>query len=393
MGLGPIKLIDPYYYATAWYIFLLLFTWAIVLYYIGSNGQKLLYSDEHSPSQSFAVFFTILVTIFIGLRPIYKDFTDMKMYAWSFQRNEGELGLPSLSEEWLWYDTMSLTKLLGFNVHEFFLLVAIFYIISMLISAKIVTRRNLFMCMMFMFTSFSFFSFGTNGIRNGMACGIMMVAICLIARDETKKNTAILLMFLALGVHRSTMLPIVACLTSIYFIRDTKIALRFWLLSIVISLVAGPLVQQFFASLGFDDRMTSYGTTTSGGDEFARAGFRWDFLIYSAFPVIFVWYVTILRKFNDRSYNIIAITYLLCNAFWIMVIRAAFSNRFAYLSWFLYPLVIAYPLLRMNLWEDQDRKSALILFAYSGFLFFMFFIYYFGSTGFKGFDMYWWRKA
>ena len=76
-----------------------------------------------------------------------------------------------------------------------------------------------------------------------------------------------------------------------------------------------------------------------------------------------------------------------------MVIRASFSNRFAYLSWFIYPLVMAYPLLRMNLWEDQDRKTSLILFAYSGFLFFMFFIYYFGTTGFKGFDLYWWRKA
>jgi len=53
------------------------------------------------------------------------------------------------------------------------------------------------------------------------------------------------------------------------------------------------------------------------------------------------------------------------------VIRAAFSNRFAYLSWFIYPLVIAYPLLRMNIWEDQDRKTAQILLAYSGFTFFM----------------------
>ena len=58
-----------------------------------------------------------------------------------------------------------------------------------------------------------------------------------------------------------------------------------------------------------------------------------------------------------------------------MVIRSEQSNRFAYLSWFIYPLVIAYPLLRMNLWDDQDRKLAIILFLYSGFTFFMEFIY------------------
>ena len=125
---------------------------------------------------------------------------------------------------------------------------------------------------------------------------------------------------------------------------------------------------------------------------FSSTGFRWDFLLYSVFPVIVAWYVTRRRHFNEPAYHAIVNTYLLCNAFWIMVVRAAFSNRFAYLSWFLYPIVFTYPLFRMNIWKDQDRKTALILFAYSGFTFFMFFVYYFGTTGFKGFDQYWWRR-
>ena len=142
-------------------------------------------------------------------------------------------------------------------------------------------------------------------------------------------------------------------------------------------------MEQFFTSLGFDDRMDQY----SGAD----IGFRWDFLFYSLFPVIMIWYVTQHRKFTDMTYNVFANTYLLCNAFWIMVIRSSYSNRFAYLSWFIYPVIIAYPILRMNLWKDQDRKTALIFFFYSGFTFFMFFIYYFGTTGFRGFNLYWWK--
>ena len=122
-------------------------------------------------------------------------------------------------------------------------------------------------------------------------------------------------------------------------------------------------------------------------------GFRWDFLFYSIWPIVMTWYLTMYRKFKDKTFNVIANTYILCNAFWIMVIRATFSNRFAYLSWFLYPLVIAYPLFRMNLWKDQDRKTAIIFFLYSGFIFFMFFIYYFGTmSGFRGFNQYWWRQ-
>jgi hypothetical protein len=191
------------------------------------------------------------------------------------------------------------------------------------------------------------------------------------------------------------MLPSAAAIASAFIIKDPKLAIRFWLISIAVSLVAGPVVTQFFAALGFDDRMDQY---ASGGQEQdsisgLSAGFRWDFLFYSIWPVMMTWYLTMLRKFKDKTFNVIANTYILCNAFWIMVIRAAFSNRFAYLSWFLYPLVIAYPLFRMNIWKDQDRKTAIIFFLYSIFTFFMFFIYYFGTiSGFRGFNQYWWRN-
>ena len=148
-------------------------------------------------------------------------------------------------------------------------------------------------------------------------------------------------------------------------------------------------------ALGFDDRMTVYSQgqyEESTASSFSSTGFRWDFLLYSSGPVAMIWYVTRYRRFTDLGYTMFANTYLLCNAFWIIVIRAAFSNRFAYLSWFLYPVVVFYPLLRMNLWKDQDRKTAIILFLYSAFLFYMYFIYYFGTSGFKGFDLYWWKK-
>ena len=66
-----------------------------------------------------------------------------------------------------------------------------------------------------------------------------------------------------------------------------------------------------------------------------------------------------------RVFNVLANTYLLCNSFWVMMIRANFSNRFAYLSWFLYPIVLAYAVIRLHLWKDQDRKAGLILLAHA----------------------------
>lgn len=393
----PIEFIPYYYYSTAYYIFLLICSWATVLYYVGSNTQKLLYNEVDGPSQGAAIMVTVMMAVFVGLRQLAPDFGDTRVYAASYNSvNNLVFSKVSFKTEWFWHDLEVFSRMiLNLNVHEFFLLIAFIYYGGMLICSLILVRKNLWLSMLFFFTSFQTFTFSTNGIRNGIACSMVLVAIAIMSEKKKMTIGPAILMFLALGTHRSTMLPTAAAIGSLYFLKDTKLAIRFWLISIALSLVAGHAVENFFAGLGFDDRMSGYSNAQYDQDvvsTFSRTGFRWDFLLYSIFPVVMIWYITHRRSFNDPQFNIFANTYLLCNAFWIMVIRAAFSNRFAYLSWFLYPIVIAYPLFRMNIWKDQDRKTALILFAYSGFTFFMFFIYYFGTTGFKGFDQYWWRR-
>ena len=107
-------------------------------------------------------------------------------------------------------------------------------------------------------------------------------------------------------------------------------------------------------------------------EEFSDTGFRWDFLLYSAMPIWLMWYVSVKRRLRSKTYEFLACTYIFANAFWVTVIRSSFSNRFAYLSWFIYPLVIAYPLLEMKIWQRQHLKLALALLAYEAFTFVMF---------------------
>ena len=395
--MSSIDFIEPYFYSTYYYIFFLVICWATILYHVGSSSQKILHAKS-SPMQGAAFILSVIITLFFGLRPVSGSFIDTIMYSINFDRITPIYRPISLHTEWLWTNNTVFCKRMGFNVHEYFFIIAVGYIGGMFVFAWKQMRTNLWLMMLFFLIGFQSYNFGTNGIRNGMACSIELIAFAFLANaDESKfsKYFSFFLMFLTLGIHRSTMLPSVAALASYYYIRDTKLAIRFWLLSIALSLVAGPLVEQFFVSLGFDDRMEQYSSvhmTEDMASYFSQTGFRWDFLTYSAAPVAMIWYVTRYRHFTDKAYSIFANTYLLCNAFWIMVIRSTFSNRFAYLSWFIYPIVIAYPLLRMNLWKDQDRRTALIFFLYSGFSFFMFFVYYFGSSGFRGFDIYWWKR-
>ena len=214
-----------------------------------------------------------------------------------------------------------------------------------------------------------FFTFGVNGLRNGLACHVVMLAMAFFMED--KRIIAFVLAFFALGIHRSVMLPIAGVIASITVIKEPKIALYIWLSSILISLFFGKEITSFMSSLGFDERMTFYTTSHEYDNQFSSTGFRWDFILFSAMPIAMIFYVNIWKDLHDGWYNILATTYLLSNAFWIIVIRTSFTNRFAYLSWFLMPILLVYPLCNMKAWENQDRVAGQILIAYTAFTIFM----------------------
>ena len=126
--------------------------------------------------------------------------------------------------------------------------------------------------------------------------------------------------------------------------------------------------------------MAGYVGTNVADSEFAElfshTGFRWDFVLYSVMPIYLAYIVIIKREIYDKLYIILINTYIFSNSFWIMVINSLNSNRFAYLSWFMYPIVIAYPLLKLEIWPDQNKKVVQILMLHIGFTFFMDVVYY-----------------
>lgn len=360
----------------ALYIYLLcVLSLLISLYYVTSNDNHNIFKNSNSFIKLISIFFGIAIILYIGLRPIYSIFVDMKMYAHVYNNIYGENVLYDSRGEWVFYKIGTICKGLGLDERMYFLVLAMLYFGGMIATCWRLMKDNLFVALLFCFISFSCFAYGVNGLRNGIACSIVMLAITFLDKEKTKLFFALFLMFIALNIHRSTLLPSICAIAALFIIKDPKYALYFWFSSIFISLVAGNFVTELFVGLGFDDRMEQYASLSEEDAEVISdqlSGFRIDFILYSIIPIIMAWYITIKRNFNDQMYNIIAITYILANAFWVMVIRSEQSNRFAYLSWFLYPLVIAYPLLRMNIWKDQDRKTALILLAYAGFTLFMF---------------------
>ena len=97
--------------------------------------------------------------------------------------------------------------------------------------------------------------------------------------------------------------------------------------------------------------------------------FRWDFIAYSGLGVAIGAYFILRRRFEDEYYRWIFNTYLLCNSFWILIIRAPYSNRFAQISWFILPIVLIYPFMRERFWVNQEKMLGLAIVLFYAFNF------------------------
>ena len=336
---------------------------------LSSPDSHLQEAGSHS---LFAIILSLLLAFWIGLRPVSFVFGDTTNYALEYSLKKVYDVRMNWSDEWIWQWLMVGCKAAGFSVQVFFTIVAFGYVMSACWAVKRLLPKDPMLGMVFLLTSLMYFPFATNGLRNGLACHIVLLAFSFLLDSKWVPGAAFSL--LAFGIHRSTMLPIAAVLVAIFLMRNVRYAIAFWILSIFISLVAGGFFSNIFTSLGFDDRMTQYVQTIDESYGYTNIGFRWDFLLYSSFPVILAWYVVAKKGVTDNWFNVLATTYCICNAFWIMIIRSAFSNRFAYLSWFMYPIVVAYPLIYLPIWEDQDRMTGWILLGYCAFTAFMWFV-------------------
>lgn len=374
--------LQPQLYSYIYYITIFILCVSTVLFYASASGDSIFNLKKTSEYRSMALagFITLILILFLGFRPtsgVY--FVDMGYYAHSYNYIYKEYVPLDFSTEWLWANFSYFCKDFGLSENEYFAVCELLYIGFMLLACIKLSKNNLWVALLFCFSSFSFFSYGVNGIRNGIACSILMYAIALLTGNKKEIFISIILMIISYGIHHSIFLPAFCSIAALFLIKEPKYAIAFWGASIFISLIAGNIIGDFFSTLGFDKRVSYFEESSMieiDDSSIVDDRFRWDFLLYSAMPILLVWYLTMKRDFKDKSFNLLANTYILANAFWIMVIRANFSNRFAYLSWFLYPIVIFYPLLRFKIWDNQDRNSALILLAYSGFTFFMQFVYY-----------------
>lgn len=356
--------ISPQYYTPLFYniiLVIILFTFMKlnIKGYIILNSKKREYL-------SLALLFCVI--LYIGLRPIRGGgFGDMWMYNRVFE-NYASGGEISMSKDIFWNVFMKVCSGI-MSAKIFFLVCAMLYVFPLYKAGKNWLGEDQFFLFLMLIASFSFWSYGTNGIRNGIASSFFVLALSYYKNKYWQYSLLVLSYF----VHGGMLIPIAAFILTVFY-KTPKHYLLGWLLAIPLSLLLGSTMEAFFMSLGIGGDRVGYLTMSEFDDQFSSTGFRWDFLIYSAVAVYIGYYFIIKRGFNDKMYHQLFNIYVTANAFWILVIRASFSNRFAYLSWFLMAIIIFYPFFKKQFFRKQQKVLAFTIILYFSFTYIMFLI-------------------
>ena len=207
-----------------------------------------------------------------------------------------------------------------------------------------------------------FYSYGVNTIRNGFALGMIMIAMA-----NKKWYTQIPFFLLAFTFHKSCLLVILAYYFAKYY-SNIKVASIIWIICFFAAAAGTSILPYMDALGGLDSRIESY--AFSENEDYNR-GFRLDFIVYSLIPAIICLYWIIKYQIEDKKYRSLLTMYILINAFWLLVITMPYTNRIAYLSWFLIPTLITYPFFNYLITYNKQKmfNMATLLFLFVHILF------------------------
>lgn len=252
----------------------------------------------------WGVLYTLLLILYMGLRPVSTAFGDTVNYAHVFYeiQRSSEPFTWTWDTDWLFYNLQAWFAKYS-DIHSFFLLCASIYVGSLWLAMQRIFKSYYYIPLLVIFSMFTFWNYGVNGIRNGMGASVFILAMTYINRLPI----AILLSIIAIGFHKSCVLMVGSAIIA-WFIKNSYLYLLTWIGCVGASYVAGMRIQNYLATLGIfgeDDRFSGYLTGENMVGEIVQMSmtFRWDFLLYSAMGVFVGYYFIFRRNFRDEYYH------------------------------------------------------------------------------------------
>lgn len=327
--------------------------------------------DTATINGTFGIVLVLLLILYMGLRPINIIFGDTVNYAKGFREvaQSNEPFIWKWETEWLFYNLSDWFAKYS-DIHTFFLFCSTIYVGSFFLACTRIFKNYYFIPFVIICCMFTFWSYGVNGIRNGLGASLFILAMTYV------NNIPIMLGLIVLGIgcHTSVLLMTAAAALT-WFVKNSYYYIVGWITCVGLSYAIGSRIQAYLATIGIfggDNRFEAYLTGSNQVGEVIQLEmtFRWDFLLYSAIGVAIGYFFIFKKNYKDEYYHWIYNIYLTTNAFWVLIIRANYSNRFAQISWFILPFVLIYPFIRKRFWVNQEKVLALAIIIFYAFGFY-----------------------
>lgn len=229
-----------------------------------------------------------------------------------------------------------------FTFEAFLTFCALVYISGAYIGMKRFFSSYALYALLLFFISPNFFLYGINGIRNGFAASVFLLAFHWWGKNNQKMYG---MMGLAVLCHFSMLLPLLVFLFCRKY-KSTGLFLTIWVFSLMLyftHITFGTLLERILPDFG---RVNQYFSNQAEDPTVALI----NFFVYGASPVFAGIYYIYIKKYRDPVYLHLLNTYIMINTFYILVMDIQFALRFAYLSEFLMPVILIYPLIKERIW-------------------------------------------
>lgn len=293
-----------------------------------------------------AIFFILL----IGLRPTDDFwFADSYWYNYNYNAQEGNPFVFTIdTSNVIWDNLFDYFCANRLGISTLFLLSDVLYFGCSYLACRKFFPKDTAAAYLVFLGAFSTFSFSYNGIKAGIAASVFLLALAY----SEKLWLSIALVLASWGFHHSMQLPIAAFVMSLFY-KNSKVYFGVWVLCILLAVGHVTFFQSLFASMS-DESGASY-LQGDSADSFLT-GFRPDFILYSAMPVFVGYYAVYKKKMAITPYyRMLLNIYLITNSVWMLCMYASYTNRIAYLSWLMYPVVLIYPFLN-EAWGNLKYK-------------------------------------
>lgn len=322
------------------------------------------------------VLMVLVPTFFIGLRPDWYGFMDSRNYILFYELGVGEPFTFNSSTENLLFDNLfNFYSSNDLGWRHFFLLIAAIYFGCSYLGIKRLFPNHVLPVYLIFLAAFSTFTYATNGIKAGAAASLFILAMGY----REKLAVCIPLVLLSWGFHHS-MIMVVAGFVLTLFVKNPKFYFIGWCFCFLMAAARITTFAHIFSEFTTErgaEYLMGGGMLGDGSSDGTRGGFRIDFILYSAMPVIVGWFAIFKKKLQVSSlYKDLLNLYLCLNGIWMLCMYASFTNRIAYLSWFLYPIVLIYPFLQEQWGKARYKTFGWVMLGHLGFTLFMNLIYY-----------------